>query len=179
MPLKRINVNEGDMRRIIRKLTGVEAVVKTNVVANQLNEAMREVREQAVSRAQKEIPGFKVSKIRSGITIRSASAGRLEARVDISRKPNNLIEYGATQNLTGVVVTLKAPRVIPHAFITKSPKGHRLVFIRVGKSRLPLKSLVGPSVGGLLKKHADELLAVGRRNVKDVMEEKIHRALNG
>jgi hypothetical protein len=59
-----------------------------------------------------------------------------------------LLLFGARQNRSGITVTVKKKkrRIIKGGFIATMPSGHENVFLRRGESRLPIRSLFGPSV---------------------------------
>lgn len=101
--------------------------------------------------------GLKVGVVKAGLSVSKASDGNPEASVrafDFKRLP--LIQFNVKDSgsrLTkalggGVSYTLGNVRKnIPNAFIAVMKNGHRGVFVRVGRKRLPIKELFGPSLG--------------------------------
>jgi hypothetical protein len=176
-----VRIDEGDLRRLLGKIQGVEKIVEARATANALTTVAREVRNEAIDRTKKDFPGLQASRIRSAIKLYRATPGRLEARIEAERKPTNLIRFGAKETATGVSAALKggARRIIKGAFIAVGRSSNKLVFRRIGKKRLPIESLPGPSVGGILRKHVDALLKFADRNIRAEIADKVRKVLGG
>lgn len=173
-----VKVDQGDLRRILRKIDGVEEALSARVTANVLTSAAREVRNEAIGRTKRELPGLASSKIRADIKLVRASPNRPRAMIDISRRPTNLVRFGARQVGAGVSVAFRSGRkVVGHAFIARGRSGNKLVFRRVGTKRLPIKALPGPSVGGVLHKHVEDLLKLASRDIRGEIAEKLRKVL--
>lgn len=78
--------------------------------------------------------------------------------VSISGRPIPLIAFGARGpepsrgKGRGVRTKLPAKRHLPHAFIATMPGGHRGVYQREGKGRLPIKQEFGPAMPDVFEK---------------------------
>ncbi len=130
-------------------------------IARSLNRARTSGRVVLV-RAVAQDMGLTQRVVKQRIQERDATPTRLVAEIsgDLERIP--LINFGAKQfKRAGVKVNartqLRAVGVkkhsIPGAFISTMPSGHRGVFKRRGRGRLPINELRGPSVGHVFEKH--------------------------
>jgi len=104
----------------------------------------------------------------SQIRVPFVPVGAYAAEIISSKRGLALSRFSVRQYPFGVVTTAWGiPKLIKHAFIATMPKtGHRGVYIRRGKSRLPIQELFGPSVHGTFttKEVADVIAATtGRR----------------
>ena len=98
----------------------------------------------------------KAAGIKKAITTTRAKPQRLVAYIKVKSKRLSLVHFGAKdKDPEGVVVEVrkKGKKIrIPSAFIAKaSGSGANRVFVRVGKKRLKIRSLVGPSVTSMFK----------------------------
>jgi hypothetical protein len=106
--------------------------------------------------------GLKVGLVKASFVLSKASVGNPEASVranDFKRLP--LINFNVKDSgskLTkalggGVSYTIgNVRKAIANAFIAVMTSGHRGVFVRVGKKRLPIRELYGPSLGKVFYK---------------------------
>lgn len=174
-------IDATDLRRILGKIDGVEKIVEARATANAITSVAREVRNEAIEKTKTDFPSLQASRIRSAIKLYRATPNNLEARIEAERKPTNLIRFGARQGAQGVTAVLKggAQKLIEGAFIAVGKSGNKLVFRRIGKKRLPIESLPGPSVGGILRKHVDALLKLAGRNIKSEIADKVRKTLGG
>ena len=94
---------------------------------------------------------IKASDLRGGL-VRMRQVG-LGARVDISGRPLSAMLFRPRQVSTGVALTIESGQrtTIRSAFIAVMPSGHEGIFKRVGKARLPIRELLGPSVPTMLQ----------------------------
>lgn len=106
----------------------------------------------------------KAGDVRKAVEIRRARRG--SAVVDLlsigRRIP--LVAFGARQRRRGVSVRVKksgGTKIIPNTFIAVMPTGHRGVFERVGRKRLPITELFGPAIPQMVK---------NRENINKVVE---------
>lgn len=110
------------------------------------------------------------SDIRDALRMKLASKDRLEASLAASLKRIPLIKFNARGpepsrgRGRGVTYSLKSGRGRhPNAFIATMSTGHRGVFVRATRKRLPLaKELEGPSLGKVMEKYKPA--AVDRAN---------------
>lgn len=109
--------------------------------------------------------GLKVGDAKAAITLREATAARLEARLAASLKRLPLIKFNARGPIPsrgvgrGVTYRIGARGTtrIPNAFIATMKNGHQGVFRRVAKGRLPIVELRGPSIGHVFDAHRAEV----------------------
>jgi|SRR5581483_5356549 len=101
----------------------------------------------------KEHLGVKASALRDLLPIDPASDATPSAMVSPKKKQLGLIDLHASGpepsrgKGRGVSYVIQGGRkVFPNAFIATMKSGHRGVFIRKGKSRLPIKELFGPAL---------------------------------
>ncbi len=104
---------------------------------------------------------LKVGTVRERIAIWSASKESLRATLKASLKRIPIIDFNAKgpepsrgkgRGVTARTVTRRYPR----AFIATMRSGHRGVFQRLGKGRLPIFELKGASIGEVFAKYHDQ-----------------------
>lgn len=98
---------------------------------------------------------IKAKPVRDSIKLQKSSISTLRAAVTGAGSPIPLINFRVTPNKPGkqkpgtvlrVSVKKSGGKPVPNAFIAKTSSGHVGVFQRVGKNRMPIKQLYGPSV---------------------------------
>lgn len=120
--------------------------------ASALNKTAAQVKTQA-SRMIRERYNIKASDVNKTLTISRATQYRLQAALRSRGGRIPLIAFGARQvrQGTSVAVVRGQRKVVRHAFIATMRSGHRGVFMRKGKARLPIeekKSLAVPQMLG-------------------------------
>jgi hypothetical protein len=109
--------------------------------------------------------GLKVKDVKTAFSLDKASDGRPSASVAAGFKRIPLIQFNvkdSSSKLTkalggGVSYTIgNVRKSIPNAFVATMKTGHRGVFVRVGKKRLPIRELYGPSIGKVFLKFQDQ-----------------------
>ena len=107
--------------------------------------------------------GLKSGDVRKAMTLRNATAQRLEARLGVGLKRIPLEAFNAQGPFPsrgkgrGVSYRLRGGRGrIANAFLAQMRSGHRGVFVRSGKTRLPIRELFGPSLGHVFAKYRPE-----------------------
>lgn len=110
--------------------------------------------------------GLEPDKVRKQLPIRNATTRELSATLSATRKRIPLIEFHAQGPVPsrgrgdGVSYQLRGGRGrVPNAFLATMKTGHKGVFARKGKSRLPIRELFGPSLGHVFAVHRQEGLA--------------------
>lgn len=132
-----------DMASLTRALNAIERDAIRPAAVQALNRVARTVKSRAVKAISAET-GMKQASIRDLIAIRQATKLGLIAEVSASRHAPNLIHYSARQTKRGVSASAwRKRKVYKGTFIAN--KG-RTVFRRVGKGRLPIKPVFGPSL---------------------------------
>lgn len=94
------------------------------------------------------------------VYVQKSSAQTLTARLRVSRRRFSLEKLGATQNQTGVSVPGYGIGEIPHAFIRTMKNGHIGVFLRSGKTRLPIMEQTAPSMAEVAERTSGILPSV-------------------
>jgi hypothetical protein len=105
--------------------------------------------------------GLKVGDVKAAIQTREATTARLEVRLAASLKRIALEKFGAKGPAPsrgkgrGVSYRIGAQgrTRVETAFLATVGAGHRGVFVRKGTSRLPIRELFGPSIGGVFAKY--------------------------
>lgn len=107
----------------------------------------------AMARAVSKDMGLKVGDARDAIKVEKATAARLAVRVVAKGKRLPLIDFKARGpepsrgRGRGVSYVMQGQRKrLPNAFLATVGAGHRGVFMRMGKRRLPIKQLYGVSI---------------------------------
>lgn len=118
--------------------------------------ALNKMAQQAKSEASRRIRSrynIKKGDLDSNFRLRRASVNNLSAIVTASGNPLPLYDFGARQTKAGVsVMVLKGQRKVVQpidgrrAFIATMSSGHVGVFVRKGKSRLPIQELSSLSI---------------------------------
>lgn len=110
--------------------------------------------------------GLKSSDVTKGLALKEASYGSPVASLAASPKRLPLIAFNASGpepskgKGRGVTARLGGGRNrYPHAFIATMASGHRGVFQRSGKGRLPVYELFGPSLGKVFSKYTEATVA--------------------
>jgi len=118
---------------------------------------------------------IKSTDIKNEIKVTIASIGQSKFKIKVSHKAIGLIKYGAArQTKAGVNATISKGnrQKFKGAFIATVGKGgHTGVFKRVGKPRLPIKELYGPSAMQLMS--SDEV----EKFINSVFLEKFEKEL--
>jgi hypothetical protein len=106
--------------------------------------------------------GMKVGDVRDALPMQEATFGRPEARLAASLRRIPLIKMGATGPYPsrGRGAVRFRGRRYEGAFIAVMRSGHRGIYRRVGRQRLPLtKELRGPSLGHVFRKFRSQGIA--------------------
>jgi hypothetical protein len=113
--------------------------------------------------------GMRQADLRDRLRIVEATGSRLSARLSVSGKRLPLITFSARgpepSRGKGRGVSYRLPgggrNRHPHAFISTMRTGHRGVFVRARKGRLPIRELFGPSLPRVFGKFRPQALARG------------------
>lgn len=147
-------------------------------IARALNRAGASAKTVMVREVAKDL-GTKAGDIRDRIGIMEALAHRLQVTLTASSKRIPLIDFRARgpepSRGKGRGVSARLPGGVgryPHAFIATLKSGHRGVFQRTSKSRLPITQLHGPSVARSFTKHVQVGITRGvEQLIKNVRSE--------
>lgn len=137
----------------------------TRAMIRALNRAIAAARTVMVREIARDT-GIKQADVRDAIRMQEATFGRPQARLAASIDRIPLIDFQARGPVPsrgrghGVSYRLERGRERnPHAFIATMRSGHRGVFMRLGRTRLPITELHGPSLGHVFAKHRPAGLA--------------------
>ena len=140
---------ELDATPILRLLKDIPQDVIPLATSRALNKTAQAVQTVAIKAISADI-GVKQSVIRPTLRLDKAHRNRLSARVnviDVKRFSLMMIDPRAKQTAQGVSYRGQGGRrLIAHAFIATMKSGHRGIFKRLGKARLPIRELEGVSV---------------------------------
>jgi hypothetical protein len=118
----------------------------TLAMARAVNRTMQSVRTETVRRLADDV-GLPQREIRKSLELRKATRNDLRAELTVSGRRIPLIAFHARQTRAGVSYGLRGGRgVAPSAFIATMRSGHRGVFRRRSRARLPIDELRGPSL---------------------------------
>jgi hypothetical protein len=138
--------------------------------------ALVDTTKSAISKASSLIAkrtGLRVATVKSRMYYSRVAVGDYEANVKSSRRPIPLIEFPVSQTAKGVSThAWGKPQIIQHAFIATMKSGHRGVYRRVGKARLPIRQLWGPTISKTFA--TKEVQAV----VNDTMQARLQTSLS-
>jgi hypothetical protein len=128
---------------------------------------------------------LKVGDVTEKIRVEEARPDKLVARLYASPKRIPLIDFAAKGpepsrgKGRGVTANLGGGRNrYPNAFIATMRSGHRGVFARKAKARLPIRELFGPSIAFVFQKHHDVGLARGREQLEKNLRSEFRFALS-
>lgn len=114
--------------------------------------------------------GLKVSVVKDAIRVFEANPGQETVTLFASGRRIPLIQFNARgpepSRGRGRGVSARTPTArYPQAFITTTRSGHRGVFQRASRSRLPVYELYGPSIAHVASKHAEASAARGEEQL--------------
>jgi hypothetical protein len=130
------------MERIMVQRINLEKALQ-NAARRTINKLITRGRSQA-NRQVRQTYNIKAKDLNRFTKVRRATSGRMEASITISGRKMPIILFSASQVKRGVTVRIKKAsgrKTITGAFITGMPSGHRGVWRRKGKERLPIKEL--------------------------------------
>jgi hypothetical protein len=134
---------EADISKALAMLTSLERDLVPRAASAALNRVAVSARAVAVQEIAR-TTGLTQAEVRQRLDIRTANRNYLAASISAVPWSPNLIRYAARQTKAGVsAAPWRNRRVHKHTFIGNQG---RTVFVREGKSRLPIKSVRGPSV---------------------------------
>jgi hypothetical protein len=152
------------------------------VIVRALNRGITSARTFMASEIAKDA-GLAVGSVRNGMSMREASSERPEAALGSKLDRLPLMKFRARGPFPsrgrGRGVSWESGqgrRTIPNAFIAQMPGGHKGVFRRVGRSRLPIKELYGPSLGHVFAKFRAQGLARAEEMFTTTLNHELDRA---
>lgn len=140
---------KADVSAAMRKLKNSQKAV-TAAAVSALNKTISEVKTQTVRDMQQEMGeamGLNTTGFRKALQEAKANRNKLAASITATGKPLPLIMFGARQAASGTSAKAWNKRKLyKGTFIATMKSGHKGVFKRSSKKRLPVKELYGPSI---------------------------------
>ncbi len=132
----------------LENIEGLERLLDEKIYRKALRRTIKRMGAKFKNRAIKEVRktyNVKAKTLRRHIKERMSGSdgGSVEWRFTVTGRPVNLIHFGARQMRKGVSVKVKkgsGRKVIKSAFIARDSGGHKRVFMRKGKERLPIEA---------------------------------------
>ena len=120
---------------------------------------------------------FKVSKLKKSLPLRRVNAQ--EWRMDVSGEPMPVAAFPHRQTAKGVSVAINQGqrKLIKSAFVATMKSGHRGVFRRVGKGRLPIEELFTTRVSDVFNDNG--MLPFVLARTQDVFRSTLERLMPG
>ena len=174
----KLTLNTAEVERAIASLRAKSPLA----IVRSMNRGMGAGRTQLVRDTARALK-LKVGTVRDRTSVGNATTGQLRATIMASAKPVPAIEFGARgpdpSRGLGRGITTKLPsRRFPRAFFAVVGKGqHRGVFERVGKKRLPIREIKGPSVWFVAMKHLPAAAARALEQTLKTLQHEISRIL--
>jgi hypothetical protein len=120
--------------------------------------------------------GLKAAMVKERIYYERVDPGEYEVHIRSSKRPIALIEFPVMQTATGVSTRAWGKtQLIKHAFIATMRNGHTGVYRRVGRPRLPIEQLWGPTIGGTFAR--PEVQEVIAKTMKDRLSKSLARRM--
>jgi hypothetical protein len=167
--MARLELDSADLKRILGKFDRIGRTVDDRILRQELNRAGRQLRTDLTRRVKADLGRLPVGTIRRRIEVigvYNQGDGDVVLEERIRKRPINLARFGARQTKRGI----KAIRVagstrgpFRHGFIIAAKFGDggstKIAVERVGRARLPVKGLFGPTIMGTAVPHAPKSLA--------------------
>lgn len=143
---------ESNVREQLARLEAGRRELKERGIVRALNRTVDNVRAEAVRRVR-ETYTLKAGTVRQQMSVEKAWGGRLAASVVANGRPIPLYEFSArwSPRMAGATFAVKrgARKSLPHTFIATMQSGHKGVFERQGRKRLPIEEKYSVGVPGM------------------------------
>jgi hypothetical protein len=151
----RVNIEiKADLEQAKAMLAGMSSKRFSRAMNTAVNDTGRQTLTFAARSVAKEA-GLTAGATRRQFGLRRSTPATLTATVRATGFAIRLIEFKARQTRRGVTANAWGQRKLyPKSFIATMRSGHRQVFVRKGRARLPIKALWGPSVPGVMAQDA-------------------------
>jgi len=146
--LVEVKFDKAKLKRIEKTLKGVPGAMP-KVMTRGINRTATMSRTEIIRRISANV-SLKKKTIRDGLQLEKAHRNKWAAKITVISKRIPLMDFKARQGKRGVSYLIsknKGRQKIQDAFFAKLKSGHEGVFKRLGKSRLPICELFGPSLG--------------------------------
>jgi len=151
-----VKFDERKLKRIEHMVRGIPGAMK-RIMPRAINRTASTARTRTARKIAGQIK-VKVSTAKKGVSIIKARRDRWQATLRITSRRIPLIQFGARwskkRGVSYQIDKAAGRKRIKSAFIRTMPirgatqkQGHKGVFMRKGKARLPIRELFGPSIG--------------------------------
>lgn len=156
-----LHVDSSDFDHLSRAFARLPGEIKAQAASRALRRVVDMARTRVVKRSAERVD------VGQGVIRERTKARAAGDSADVIMKSDwiSLYKLGAKQNKRGVTVRLRGS--YRHAFIAQMQSGHRGVFIRESKTRIPIRELYGPNPAHDITNNPDVFLAV----LAEVMEQ--------
>jgi hypothetical protein len=139
----------------IAALLGVESKETINAAAvSALNKTAAKAKTASARQIRDAGYRLKVSDIKDNITVRKAWKSRMVASVNAKGRPIPLIDFFIRQAAEGCIVNIKGQaKLLRHTFVATMPNGHKGIFSRRSKSRLPIDQVFTVGIPEMFMTH--------------------------
>jgi hypothetical protein len=146
-----------------------------HIVALALSDTAKSAKSKAAGVIAKRT-GLKAAVVKTRIYYSRVADGEYEVAVKSSKRPIALIEFPHMQTATGISTRAWGKiQLIRHAFVATMKNGHTGIYRRVGKARLPIEQLWGPTIGGTFA--VKEVQAVIAKTMRDRLQKSLARRM--
>lgn len=144
-----INV-KADVQKVMAMLNDTQRNIVPKAASRAINKTLTTVTAEAARQIKQDIgSGISIGFIKSNLEKKQANFNSLYASVTAKGKRLPVIEIDPHAKQTAAGVSYKTrgeTHEIPHAFLADMKSGHKGVFTRKDKSRLPISEKYGPSL---------------------------------
>lgn len=148
-----VRLDRAELNQLKRELAGVKNGVPRAMSAA-VNRSLTTGRT-LISKSVRDVATIKAGDVKDAMKIKRASVANPKGSIRIDHKPISLSKFTISQKKPGVSARVwkgSGRTLYKHAFIATMRSGHKGVFRRVGRNRLPIKEIYGPTPEGLLRK---------------------------
>ncbi len=183
-----ISINKEDMELAEQALAGMPGAVN-KAAARAINRAIIKAKTNAVKKVTAEYY-ISANRVDETIKVKKSTASILQGSVFSRGRSRALSYFRINPSQTGqkpkdgIFAQVKKSSTggyIQRGFFTKFRSGHKAVVERVGKSSLPVKELVGPSVPSMLgnKSVREYIDPIAEKELNDAFTHEVNAYLKG
>lgn len=138
----------------IKGINGIQRLLSPakydKIISRTLNKVTAQAKT-AATRVIRQTYNIKSSRLKEAISVYTANSNKLQTSIITRGRPPGLQHYDARQTAKGVQVKVKnagGRKIVKGGFMPTKITG---IYKRIGKARLPIKRLFGPSTVGMMK----------------------------
>lgn len=189
-----VQVNQTDLARILGRLEGLSRALSRRVLRQELNRSTRQARTDATDRVRADLPQLPRGTILRRFSARLARGSNLETEIVVSKRPINILRFGARATKSGgvgaVSVLGETRGPFKHGFVIRGGRGGEgardsrfaVMRVRAGErfaARLPVKGIFGPTVVGVMERHRGPVIEKAGERLLANIERRIDSELRG